>query len=763
MFLSARPVALVGSSALLVTAALMGGADVKPPDYGKEILPVMKTYCASCHDNKVPPGGVNPIQYRNSLEVQKASVEFERVIRALKAGTMPPASAKQPTAAERAKLIESLETLLSGDCKLPDPGRVTIRRLNRTEYANTIRDLVGIDFKETEDFPSDDVGYGFDNIGDVLTVSPLLLEKYLQAAEKIAERAILVGNPQPIRYEGEGLLADQGRNFTEDGSVLYTNSEVYVNHAISVGGSYRLKVRACGMQAGPDPCRMQILVNGKPVQEFDVPQRADKPTDFEFPISFEPGRHRIAAAFTNDFYNPTDPKVTNRDRNLIVHAIEITGPTGSIDYARLPESHRRIIPAKPAPGDELNAARKNLTDFATRAFRRPATTEEVERVLQVFKLGQKNKEPFEKSMQLSVQAILTSPNFLFRVENDLGKPRDLTGYELASRLSYFLWSSMPDAELTSLAATNKLQDSKVLEAQVKRMLADTRSSALIRGFGAQWLLLPKFANFAPDRKLFNQFDNSIKSAMRTEALMFFGHVLQENRSVLDFLDCDYTFVNDKLAFYYDIPDVTGPEFRRVKVDQKQRGGVITLGATLCLTSNPTRTSPTKRGKYVLEQILGTPPPPPPPGADQLKETPKGALPVSIRQKLAEHRKNPDCASCHDQLDPLGFGLENYSPVGQWRYSDEGGDVDSSGTLADGTKFSGPGELKKILLSRKDLFLRSFAEKLLTYALGRGLTLSDNCGVDDIVKVSNLSESKMHSMLTSVVLTDAFRKQGVTKK
>lgn len=744
-------------------ATMPGGAQAKPPDYAKKILPLMKSYCASCHDTKTPPAGVNPIQYRNSNEVLKASNEFERVLRALKAGTMPPVSAKQPTASERKKLIEDLEILLSGDCKLPDPGRVTIRRLNRAEYANTIRDLVGVDFKETEDFPSDDVGYGFDNIGDVLTVSPLLLEKYMQAAEKIAERAIMVGGPKPTLYEGEDLLADKGRTFTEIGSGLFTNSEVFVNHPIDLAGDYRLKVRACGNQAGPEACKMQILVDGKVHQTFDVPQKPDKPTDFEFPLLLEAGRHRIAAAFTNDFYNPNDPNPANRDRNLIVVSIEITGPVGTVDYARMPESHRRIIPAKPAGEDELNTARKYLTSFATRAFRRPATSEEVERVLQLFKLGQKNKESFERCMQLGVQAILTSPNFLFRAESDFGKPRDLTSYEVASRLSYFLWSSMPDEELFALAAKNQLQNDKILEAQVKRMIADPKSQAFVRGFGAQWLLLPKFANFAPDRKLFPAFDSSIKNAMRTEALMLFGYVLQENRSALELLDCDYTFVNDKLAFYYDIPGVTGAEFRRVTVDRKQRGGVITLGSTLALTSNPNRTSPTKRGKYVLEQILGTPPPPPPPGADQLQENVKGAIPLSIRQKLAEHRKNPDCASCHDQLDPLGFGLENYNAIGQWRYSDDGGDIDSSGVLTDGTKFSGPSELKGILVARKQLFFQSFAEKLLTYALGRGLNLSDNCSVEEVTKMSNLNESKLHSMLTAVVLTDAFRKQGTLKK
>ncbi|MEQ1823742.1 MAG: DUF1592 domain-containing protein [Fimbriimonadaceae bacterium] len=763
MFSVGRLGFLFGLGLLAFGAMLLGESATQTPDYKRDVLPVLQTYCGACHDSKNPPGAINPLIYRTETDVRDANKEIERVIIALKAGTMPPTNAKQPTRAERNRMIEGLETILSGDCKIPDPGRVTLRRLNRTEYANTIRDLVGIEFKETEDFPSDDVGYGFDNIGDVLTVSPLLLEKYLQAAEKIAERAIIAGGPQATAYEGEGLLAEKGRNITELGSVLFVNGEVYVVHPVEIGGSYRLKVRACGNQAGPDACKMVILVDGKPAQSFDVPQKPDKPTDFEIPVSLERGSHRIAVAFTNDYYNANDPNPANRDRNLIVLSIELTGPTGVIDPSRLPETHRRIIPSRPPVGEEMNFGRRYLSEFASKAFRRPVTSEETERVMQVFKLGQKNKEPFERCMQLGVQAILTSPHFLFRVESDLGKPRDLTGYEMASRLSYFLWSSMPDAELLTLAAKNQLQDAKVLEAQVRRMVADKRAQAFVNGFGAQWLLLPKFSNFNPDRKLFNQFDGAIKSAMRREALMLFDYVTRENRPTTDFLDCDYTFVNDKLAYYYDIPDVNGSEFRLVKVDKTRRGGVVTLGSTLCLTSNPTRTSPTKRGKYVLEQILGSAPPPPPPGADQLKEKAKGSAPRSIREQLAEHRKSPDCASCHDQLDPIGFGLENYSAIGQWRYNDEAGEVDSSGILSDGTKFSGPGELKAILLAKKPDFIRSFAEKLLTYALGRGLTLADKCSVDDIVKASGANQDKMHSLLVGVVLTDAFRKQGVTRK
>lgn len=744
----------------LIGASQAASADGTPADFEKQVKPVLKTYCSPCHEGKTPTAGINPTQYRTMAEVQKAMPEFERILAALKAGTMPPPNAKQPTANERKALISNIESVLAGDCKLPDPGRVTIRRLNRTEYSNTIRDLVGIEFRRTDDFPSDDVGYGFDNIGDVLTVSPLLLEKYLFAAEQIAEEAIVTSVAKSQRYEGNELLAAEGRTITERGdSRLFTAGTVYVEHAFPVGGDYRIKVLAYGDQAGPEPCKMTIGIDGIAQGPMDVPQKSDKPGLFEVPVNVKPGKHRVEVKFLNDYYNPNDPDAKNRDRNLVVAAIEVAPPSGAkLDYSHLPPSHLRIVPSPPVPGKEVDSARQVLTTFATRAFRRPATSEEIERVLTVFKAGQANKESYERSIQLGVTAILTSPNFLFRVEPQTKPGADLNSWQVASRLSYFLWASMPDKVLFDLATQDKLRDKQVLAQQVDRMLADPKADTLTTNFAAQWLQIPKFMNSNPDRKKYGSWNPQLKAAMRQEALSTFRYVFFNDRPLTEFLDGDYVVVNDALAFFYGIPDVKGKEFRRVEVDPDLRGGVYTMGAVLTLTSNPNRTSPTKRGKWILEQVLGTPPPPPPPGADQLPGA-KDQAPKSIREQLELHRKNPDCASCHALLDPLGFALENFDGVGVHRYSEDSVPIDASGELIDGTKFKGLKELKKALGSRKDQFTRAFAEKLLTYALGRGMKLADNCIIDDVADAAIKNEYRPKTMIHAIVQSDAFRKQG----
>lgn len=731
------------------------------PDFEKNVKPVLQTFCASCHTGPNAQAGINPTQYRSMAEVQKAGKEFERILVALKAGTMPPPNAKQLTANERKKLIADLEAVLTGDCKLPDPGRVTIRRLNKTEYTNTIRDLTGIEFKRTDDFPSDDVGYGFDNIGDVLSISPLLLEKYLYAAEQIADEAIVAGVSKAKRYEGSDLLATEGRTFTLSGeSVIFAKGGVYIDHAFTIGGTYRLGIKAYGQQAGPDPCRIIVSIDGKPQPPIDVPQKEAKPGDFDLPITIAPGKRRIQVDFANDFYNPNDPDPNNRDRNLIVCHIEVSGSkTDTLDYATLPETHRRIVPAPSAKGKEMETGRQQLTAFASRAFRRPPTSEEIERVMAVFKMGHDNKETFERCMQLGVTAILTSPHFLFRVEPQTKPGSELSSYQMASRLSYFLWSSMPDKALFDLAAQDKLRSPLAIKEQVDRMLADPRAETLTTNFGSQWLQIPKFMNANPDRRKYGSFNPQIKNAMRQEALATFRYVFFNDRPLTEFLDGNYVVVNDQLAFFYGIPDVTGKEFKRVEVDPNLRGGIVSLGAVMTLTSNPNRTSPTKRGKWILEQVLGTPPPPPPPGADQLPETPKGQLPKSIREQLEVHRSNPDCASCHALLDPMGFSLENFDGTGVFRYKEGEERIDPTGELADGTKFKGLGELKKVLVSKKDQFTRAFGEKLLTYSLGRGLTLADNCALDEILAAAKKNEYRPRSMIHAIVQTDAFRKQG----
>lgn len=672
---------------------------------------------------------------------------------------MPPPGAAQPDAKQREAAADAIEAVLT-DCVRPDPGRVTIRRLNRAEYDNTIRDLVGVDLRLARDFPSDDVGEGFDNIGDVLTLSPLLMEKYLAAAEQIAEKAIVVPENRSAVFEGDELRFDAGVNPLPSGErVMFTQAEVYGVRQFPKGGSYRIRVRAYGQQAGPEPTRMAILLDGKELARLDVAAVRAKPQTYEVPAQMAAGRHRIAAAFLNDYYKPDAANPADRDRNLVVDSIEAVGPASAAQP--LPASHTRLV--TDVPSQDLTreeATRRVLQAFASRAFRRPATADEVERLVRIAMLAAREGEPYERGLQLGVQAVLASPQFLFRVELDAerdGAVRDLSGYELASRMAYFLWSSMPDARLTALAQSGELLKPAVRREELTRMLKDPRADALAQNFAEQWLQLRKLEIVAPDAARFPMFDAELREAMRRETVLFFQEIQRQDRSVLEFLDGKFTFVNERLAQHYGMAGVMGPAFRKVALEGNRRAGVLTQASVLTVTSNPTRTSPVKRGKWILEQILGTPPPPPPPGVSDLKEagTVTGA---TLRQLLEKHRANPTCASCHARMDPLGFGLENFDAVGKWRDKEGTAAVDASGVLPDGTKFNGPSQLRKILMARKEQFVKTFAEKMLVFALGRGLTLADRCHVDTVSERAKKSGYRFSAVVEGVLESEPFLKR-----
>ena len=731
-------------------------------EFAKDVKPLTQKFCSGCHSGKEPPAGVDVSKAKGDADLQKDSAHWERIVKALRSNHMPPPAAPQPTREQRELLIASLESILSGNCTLQDPGKVTIRRLNRTEYANTIRDLMGVDYRATADFPSDDVGEGFDNIGDVLTLSPLLMEKYLDAGEKIAEMAIATQTSKTTRYESEKLTNTDGTNITGEGDrSFFTNATSTFNHPVTVAGSYRISILAFGQQAGPEPCKMQLLLDGRPIQgPIDVP--ATTPTTYEIPIELGLGTRTIGISFLNDYYMPTATDPKQRDRNLFVRQVEVTGPFGANTY---PETTTRIIPQQPAKGAELEAAKRYLSAFASRAFRRPVRPEETEALMRVFKVPHESKETFNRSMQVAVSAVLVSPQFLFRAEldpkpNDAKATRLLNGYEIASRLSYFLWSSMPDDALLKEAAGGKLNEAAAIQAQVDRMIRDPKARSLSNTFAEQWLQLRRLEGIRPDPKRFPNFPNATRNLMIQESKMFFSDILGNDRSILEFLDSKYTFLNAQLAAHYDIGGVSGNQMQRVELPAgTTRGGLLGQGAILMLNSNPTRTSPTKRGKWILEQILGTPPPPPPPGVDELKPKRADGAMLTLRQQMEEHRKNPDCASCHSRMDPMGFSLENYDAIGRWRFKDEQGvAIDPSGLLPDGVKFSGPQELKAILMSEKDVFARNLAEKLSVFALGRGVTLRDDCAVDDIVKACKNDGYKISAMIKAIATSDPFRKR-----
>lgn len=528
-----------------------------------------------------------------------------------------------------------------------------------------------------------------------------------------------------------------------------------------MAGAYRISVTAFGQQAGPDPCRMQVTVDGRPIQG-PIEVKATAPTVYELPLELGVGTRVIGVSFLNDYYQPnaTDPK--QRDRNLLVRQIEVVGPFGGSAY---PETTTRIIPQQPAKGSEVEMAKQYLGAFASKAFRRPVRPEEVEALVRVFKVPHGAKESFNRSMQVAVAAVLVSPQFLFRAEldpksTDPKTGRLLNGYEIASRLSYFLWSSMPDDVLLREAASGKLNEPAAIEAQVTRMLADPKAKVLANTFADQWLQLRRLEGIRPDPKRFPNFPNATRNLMIQESKMFFNDVVANDRSILEFIDSKYTFLNAQLAAHYDIGGISGSQMQRVELPAgTMRGGLLGQGAILMLNSNPTRTSPTKRGKWILEQVLGTPPPPPPPGVDELKPKRADGAVLTLRQQMEEHRKNPDCAGCHSRMDPMGFSLENYDAIGRWRYRDEKDvDIDPSGMLPDGEKFSGPQELKAILLSEKDMFARNLAEKLTVFALGRGVTLRDDCAIDEIAAACKKNDYRISSMIKAIATSDPFRKR-----
>jgi mono/diheme cytochrome c family protein len=761
--------------ASLTTTALAESPDANAAtDSNAPARAVFAKYCNACHVGEKSKGGVDLEKLLGQGPPAGRRKPWQRVKENVEAGTMPPDDKPQPSMEESHALLAWLDAELKKiDCgQATDPGRVTIRRLNRVEYDNTIRDLLGVDFHPADDFPSDDVGYGFDNIGDVLSLPPILMEKYLVAAETIAEQAVVSGsNARPLvkAYDASSLTAGGG-DLYDDARILGSDGEVAVAHDFPRDSSYIIRVRAYGQQAGDEPAKMAIRVDGKALKTFEVAARAGAAGTYEHRETIRGGARRVGAAFLNDFYDPDNPDAERRDRNLVVESIEIEGPLSSKDDP-LPESHTRLIFRTPTKPEEFpDCASAILEKFMTRAFRRPVTGGEVSKLVRLVEMARENGDNFERGIQLAVQAALVSPQFLFRVElyhpkrdkkgkvvkSETGAP--LNAFEIASRLSYFLWSSMPDDELFMLARDGSLLKDDVLEAQVGRMIRDPKSRAFVENFAGQWLQLRLLKTANPDRGQY-AFDEPLREAMQRESELFFAGIMREDRSILEFLDSDYTFLNERLARHYGIPGVEGPEFRRVTLKGKERGGLITQASVLTVTSNASRTSPVKRGKWVLEQILGAAPPPAPPNVPQLSDETKDVLSGTLRQRMEKHRSDPSCASCHSRLDPPGFGLENYDAVGAWRTKEGDFPIDASSSLPTGESFNGAAELKALLLkTRKDEFVACLAEKMLTYALGRGLEDYDACTVQNIAKDVSADGHRFSRMVLEIVKSDPFRKR-----
>jgi len=755
---------------LLVVLLTAGRAEAQAgaSAYPGQVAPIVAKYCSKCHGATKPKGGLDLASARDEAAVLRNLKGWRKVLENVEGGTMPPDDAPQMSEGEAATLTQYLQGVLSkANCKInPDPGRVTLRRLNREEYNNTIRDLVGVDFRPADDFPSDDVGYGFDNIGDVLTLPPLLMEKYLAAAEAVADQAILADETPrgPSRRWKAGSLpraSEHGNPDDQGGLLMFTNAEVGVGDAFPKNGSYILRARAYGQRAGKDLPRLELRIDGKEAKGFEVKAEEHAPGTYEARVKVKRNA-RFSVAFTNDAYFPDAPDKEHRDRNLNVEQLEVVGPLYSLPHD-LPDSHRRIIFRRPTALNKRETTREILGKFATRAYRRPATAVEVERLARLVEAVEKDGERFEKGIQLAMQAVLVSPHFLFRVELETrpGGPRALTDLEFASRLSYFLWSSMPDDELLDLAAKGQLRAGRNLDAQVVRMLKDPKSKEFVENFSGQWLQTRNLRLANPDRGRFGQFDEPLRQAMQREVELFFAAVVRDDRPIADFLHADYTFLNDRLAKHYGIEGVKGDQFRRVALTDPRRGGVVTMASVLTVTSNPTRTSPVKRGKWILEEILGTPPPPPPPGVADIPDDDEKqqVARVSIRAKMEKHRADPNCASCHARMDPLGFALENFDAIGGYRIQDGDAPVDASGVLPDGRKFVGPVELKAVLQTRIKPFARCLTEKMMTYALGRGLEYPDRCVVEKVADATLAGGGRFSTLVSGIVHGDPFGNRG----
>ena len=708
----------------------------------------LEKHCVACHNAKTKRADVSLHLLKADADWAKDRKLADAVLRVLKAGEMPPPKKPQPTVADREAFTASVQgaLALADRTARPDPGRVVIRRLNRTEYDNTIRDLVGVDSHPSEDFPSDDIGHGFDNIGDVLTLPPVLMERYLAAAEGIMERAIQPNPPKPPKrwMNARYLEPGQAKPFRFRPLDKRTH-ELNTPFKLGMAGDYVFRFRAWAKQ----PTQVAVLDGDKEVKRFEVAAPEKKPATYEAKLPLSKGNHRFHVKLV-------EPK---GDRTINVEWFNLEGPADT-----RPASHRKLLAA--TGKTDAEKSREVLERFASRAYRRPVRKDELDRLLKLAEAARKRGDKWEQSMQIAMQAVLVSPKFLFRAEVGNAPAGDapvpLDDYQLASRLSYFLWSSMPDDELTALAAKKQLRPN--LEAQVRRMLKDPKAAALTENFAMQWLQLRRLASHAPDAKLFPRFDDSLRKAMMKETALYFGAIVSEDRSVLDLIDGKFTFLNERLKNHYGIIDTNGstwgkkakPPGKPIKGDtfvrvtlqpDDPRGGILTHGSILTVTSNPTRTSPVKRGKWVLEQLLGTPPPPPPPDVPELDE--KKVLTGSLRQQMEQHRKNPSCAACHAKMDPLGFAFENFDAVGAYRWKEGKAAIDASGELPGGKAFKGPVELRPLLRAQKDLVARNLAEKLLVYALGRGLESYDRRAVDSIVAAMARDDHKFSTLAVGI--------------
>ena len=758
--------------AVIFTVGCVQAADAPPAKPAKpvgldtagfdaNVKPILKNTCSMCHNATLSSGGVNLVPYQDAATLADDRASWERILQKIESGEMPPKGIPRPPQAKVSALVDFLhnEFARADAAVKPDPGRVTAKRLNRNEYRNTIRDLLAVEFRAEKDLPTDDSGYGFDNIGDVLSVSPILIERYLNAAETIASRAM---GADPLPKKPLEITCDRKTRTLR----RLDYSTVEATHRVDFDGEYNVRFGFPGERsADAKPVKMAFYMDGQLLNTIDVETKPSKLVYFnpfsegEMRLYLPEGDHVFRAAFLNDDFVKTittDKQAYDDKKNKYIGSITFVGPfPAKVEKA----SRKKILICDPASGQKC--VERIVGNLAHHAFRRPVTRTEVASYMKFVAMAKKQGQSTEQGIQLALEAMLVSPDFLFRIEHDAdptdaAKVHRLSDVELATRLSYFLWSSMPDDTLLALAETNKLHEPAVLDAQVKRMMTDKKAAAFADNFAGQWLEVRNLDSITPDPDKFPEWTPELKEDLRTETRMFFEYALSANRPISEMINAKYTFLNESLAKFYGIDGVKGPDFRKVDLTTDQRGGILTQGAVLAVSSYPNRTSPTIRGKYVLSNVLGTPPPPPPPDVPPLDVSKVGSD-VSLRKQLEAHRANPVCASCHSKMDVLGFGLENYNAIGKWRTMDGKFAVDVGGTMPNGKSFQTAAEMRAVLEgSDMPQITRCLTEKVMTYALGRGMQPYDNRTISQITKTVDADGQHFQTLIYEVVRSLPFQ-------
>ena len=782
--LGAPAVATAGGGAARPRLAVSHRASAAASEPASENA-VLSDYCVKCHNPTGHAGGLSLDGFR--IEHADAHAETaERMIRKLRAGLMPPAGATRPDEASASAVIAALESVVDRSASAhPFAGAPELHRLNRTEYGNSVRDLLDLNVDVAALLPPDETGRGFDNMADVLAVTPALVQGYVRAAGKISRAAIGDTHVTPaMAMYTVPKMVNQMRHV--DGAPLGTRGGTSVVHNFPADGEYTFKVafyydflETLYGQSLPDNLQgqeIEVSVDGARVALFKInPNTPETKANLTTPrVPVKAGPHRVSAAFLAKFDGPTEDEFRQVEQSMVdisagipglialphLQSMVIAGPFDVTGISDTP-SRRRIFTCHPASPDQENACARQIVDgLARKAFRRPVDASDSEFLMGYYAQGRK-AGTFETGIEMALQAIVANPKFVFRFEQTpanakAGANFRLDDLDLASRLSYFIWSSSPDDELLDVAAAGKLQEPAVLEREVRRMLADRRSAALVDNFAEEWLRLRHVADADPDTGLFPQFSRNLGQSMARETKLLFESVMREDRSILDLLTANYTYVDEVLAKHYGIPNVQGSSFRRVSIDDPNRYGLLGHASILTLTSLANRTSPVLRGKYVMEVFLGVSPPPPPGDVPPLAENVENQKPLPVRERLAEHRKNPACAGCHKMMDPIGLALENFNAVGMWRSVDSGAPIDPAGQLYDGTKLDGPVSLRKAILAKKGAFVASFTDNLLTYGLGRLTGYQDMPAARAIEREAAKNDYRFSSFVLGIVKSVPFQ-------